>query len=69
MKKKYRFYYHYYKQYKCMSVHFKNKCYKTKNVICNVPTETHWNKKQPNLIVRGFAEYITIEDDKIIICN
>ena len=34
--KKYRFFYHYYRQYKCMSVHFRGKCYKTDNVECNV---------------------------------
>lgn len=50
-----------------MSVHFKGKCYKTTNIVCNVPSETHWNKQQPNLIMRGFATKMSIEDDKIII--
>lgn len=68
--KTYRFFYHYYKQYKCMSVHFKGKCYKTKNVICKgVETETKWNEKsQPNLVVQGFASKLDIRDDRIIIC-
>lgn len=66
--KKYRYFYHYYRQYKCMSVHFKGKCYKTPNVVCNVASETHWNSKsQPNLVVRGFATNIVVEGDKIII--
>lgn len=65
--KKYRFFYHYYRQYKCMSVHYRGQCYKTANVVCNAATETHWQKTQPNLIVRGWASAITVEDDKIII--
>ena len=65
--KKYRFFYHYYKQYKAMSVHFKGKCYKTDNIICNVPTETKWNKRQPNLVVQGFANDIKINDNNIVI--
>ena len=50
-----------------MSVHFKGKCYRSQNVECNVASETHWNKTQPNLIVRGFASKITVKNDKIII--
>ena len=65
--KKYRYFYHYYKQYKCMSVHFRGNCYRTQNVECTVPSETHWNKTQPNLIVRGFASGIDILKDKIVI--
>jgi hypothetical protein len=65
--RKYRFFYHYYKQYKIMSVHFKGKCYRTKNVICNVPTNTKWNKTQPNIVVQGFAENIQINNDNIVI--
>jgi len=65
--KKYRFFYHYYKQYNEMSVHFRNKCYRTKNVVCNDNSETKWNKRQPMLVVQGFCKDIKIEDDKIII--
>ena len=65
--KKYRFFYHYYKQYNEMSVHFRDKCYRTKNVICEVSSETHWNKTQPNLVMRGFATEIIEDNDKIII--
>lgn len=65
--KKYRFFYHYYKQYKCMSVHFRNTCYKVQNVVCEVPTETKWNKTQPNLIVRGWCNEIEVKDNLIII--
>lgn len=61
--KKYRFFYHYYKQYKCMSVHFKNSCYKVDDIKCNVATETKWNNRQPQLVIRGFAKEVTIIDN------
>lgn len=67
MIKKYRFFYHYYKQYNEMSVHFRGTCYRSKNVVCNVPTETKWNKTQPNLVMRGFASEITITEENITI--
>lgn len=67
MKRKYRFFYHYYKQYNEMSVHFRGVCYRAKNVECFAKTETKWNKTQPNLIVRGFCSKIESTEDKIII--
>ena len=65
--KKYRFFYHYSKAKKAMSVHFKDKCYTATNVICNVACETKWNQKQPNLVMRGFATEIIITDNTITI--
>ena len=50
-----------------MSVHYKGVCYRTQNVECNVASETHWNKTQPNLIVRGYATSISVEENKIVI--
>lgn len=50
-----------------MSVHFKNKCYVVQNVDCQVPVETKWNARQPNLIMRGYASEVTFEGDKAII--
>ena len=50
-----------------MSVHFKGVCYRTNNVNCKVNTETKWNKKQPQLVIRGFAENIEVNDNEIII--
>lgn len=58
--KKYRFFFHYYKQYKCLSLHYKKQCIRVDNVICNVPIETKWNKTQPNLVLRGFASSVEI---------
>jgi len=58
--KKYRFFYHYNKPKKAMTVHFKDACYVVDNINCMVPCETKWNKTQPNLVMRGFAEKVTI---------
>lgn len=61
--KKYRFFYHYYRQYNEMTIHFKKKCYRVKNVICEVPTETKWNEKeQPYLVMQGFASEVIIDE-------
>lgn len=50
-----------------MSVHFRGKCYRTKNVTCNVPSETKWKDRQPHLVMQGFATSITENDNEIII--
>jgi hypothetical protein len=60
--KKYRFFYHYYRQYKCMSVHYRNKCYKVDNIVCNAKSETKWNNTQPQLTIRGYATSLEIQD-------
>lgn len=46
-----------------MSVHFRGTCYRAKNIICESPTETKWNKTQPHLTVRGWAKEIEINED------
>jgi len=53
--KKYRFFYHYYKQYNEMSVHYKGVCYPCQNVICEAKAETKWNKTQPQLVLQGYS--------------
>lgn len=65
--KKYSFFYHYYKQKKMMSVHFRGTCHVTPNVVCEVPCETKWSKRQPNLVMKGKAKEIIIDIDKITI--
>jgi len=65
--KKYRFYYHYFKAKKKMSIHFKNSCQVVNDIECNVPCETKWNKRQPNLVMRGFCNNVIIKNDKAII--
>lgn len=66
-KKKYRFFYHYYKAKKAMSVHFRGTCHVVNDVQCNVPCESKWNKRQPNLVMRGWAKDVIIENNKAII--
>jgi hypothetical protein len=60
-------FFHYFRQKKAMSVHFRDKCYVVQDVDCRVPVETKWNKRQPNLIMRGFASEVIFEGDKAII--
>ena len=65
--KKYRFFYHYFKQNRCMSVHFKKQCTQCQNIVCFAPTESKWNKTQPQLIIQGFASSIELKDDTMYI--
>lgn len=66
--KRKRFFFHYFKQRNCMSVHFDKKCTQVDDVICFVPTETKWNKAQPHLVLRGFAHSVDIvqEDNHVV---
>lgn len=65
--RKYRFFYHFYKQKGKMSVHFKGSCTIVDNVICNTPCETKWKLIQPRLVMQGFATSVTFIDNKAII--
>ena len=62
-KKLYRFYYHYYKQYKEMSVHYRGTCHRVKGIVCNVPCETKYNKRQPYLVMQGYCSSVIIENN------
>jgi len=44
-----------------MTVHYRNQCIYTKRIICDAPTETHRRKKQPRMIVRGWASKVTTD--------
>lgn len=59
--KKYRFFYHYFRQKKCMSIHFKGVCTPVEHVICKASCETQWRKTQPYLVMRGFASSVEIK--------
>jgi hypothetical protein len=67
--KKYRFFFHYNKGKKAMSVHYKGTCYIVNNVVCDVPCETKWRPTQPHLVMQGFASMLWIRslDKKAII--
>lgn len=64
MIKKYRFFYHFRRSDKKMSIHFKNQCIPVLDVVCNVPCETKRNKIQPFLVLQGYCSNIRIEGEK-----
>jgi hypothetical protein len=65
-----RFFYHYNKPKKAMSVHFRDTCYVVDNVLCERPCRTKWNKRQPHIVMQGFARDVVItepdDDGKIV---
>lgn len=65
--KKYRFFYHYFKQKGKMSIHFRNKCTVVDNIICHVPCETKWKPTQPRLVMIGWASNVEINEGTAII--
>lgn len=65
--KKYRFFYHYHKTNRGMTVHFKGQCIPCKNVICKVACNTKWNKGQPQLVMQGFAKEVKFLDRETIV--
>jgi hypothetical protein len=59
--KKYRFFYHYFRHSeKKLSVHFRGTCYNVDMIKCQVPCETKFNKRQPKLVMQGYATKILI---------
>lgn len=50
-----RFFYHFNKFTKRLTVHYKNQCIPVDDIICNVTTESKWNKTQPMLVIQGMA--------------
>lgn len=66
MKQVYRFFYHYNKKEKKMSVHFNKQCFIAKHIKCDLPTESKYNKSQPNLVMQGFATSV-YKDKKDVI--
>lgn len=65
--REYRFFYHYNKPAKAMSVHFRKRCYIVNNIACFVPTYSKWNKGQPKVVMQGFAKKIIVSNDKTAI--
>lgn len=57
-----RFFFHYFRAKRAMSVHYCGACYVVNQIVCDVPCETKWNKRQPYLVMQGFANMVTIED-------
>ncbi len=58
-----KFFYHYRRQTKKMSIHFRGECSSVMDVICRVPCHTKRNKRQPFLVMEGKAHSVTIVPD------
>ena len=65
--KKYRFFYHYNKQAKKMSVHYKGVCHIVKDISCYAVANTKYNKRQPYLTMQGVSSGVFIANDRAII--
>ena len=67
--KKYRFFFHYNKPLSkqrgehIWSVHWRNKCYFVKNIICQPETTSKTNKTQPYVVMRGFTHKVLCNND------
>ena len=67
------FYYHYSKpaskKFKIpkLSLHFNGACHLVNSIACKVPTFTKNNKRQPLIVVKGYANKIKIVDKIAII--
>jgi hypothetical protein len=46
-----------------MTVHYRGTCIPVKNVKCEVPCNTKWNRIQPHIVMQGFAEDIEVNTD------
>lgn len=65
--KKYAFFYHYNKQAKAMTVHFRGRCIRCTDIVCKVPCRTKWNKRQPLVVMKGQASSVILEDQTVTI--
>ena len=57
-----RFFYHYYKQKNCMTVHWRGACYPVQMLYCYAATELKRNNRQPRVTMQGWAHSIRIEN-------
>lgn len=46
-----------------MTVHYRGACHIVDNIICNVSTYTHHNKRQPHVVLKGKAANILFIED------
>jgi len=67
MNKKKRFFFHFRKSTGELTLHWNKHCIAVKDIDCRVPVETKWNKIQPKVVLRGFANKIEIIDNKAVI--
>ena len=65
-----RFFFHYNKPESVrqgrnvLTVHWKGTCHLVNSISCDVPTETHHQKRQPRCVIRGWATSISIGEMK-----
>jgi len=60
---KWRFFYHYNKKARCMTVHFANACHLAPSGLkCYVPAESKVNKRQPYIVMQGWASEVRIKN-------
>ncbi len=62
-----RFFFHFNKKERKMTVHYKGKCMIVKDIVCTVPVETKYNKRQPFLVIQGFSKGVYLDQDKLYI--
>jgi len=65
--RKYRFFYHYNKAHDKMTVHFRDTCYIVDSVTCMPSCATKRNRRQPRLVMQGFAKGVTIDRGMAVI--
>lgn len=60
-----RFFYHYYKQKGCMTVHWEGACHPVKDIkLYNITLcETKWQERQPRIVMQGWASSVRIKGD------
>jgi hypothetical protein len=61
--KRYRFFFHYNKPNRKMTVHYRGRCYIARNIRCEQNVETKWNSRQPYLVMQGMAEVVDYDPD------
>ena len=59
-----RFFMHYNKQKKMMTVHWKGQCIPVKDITCYAEVETKWSSRQPHIVLQGWALEVIVVDDR-----
>ena len=65
--KEYRFFYHYNRHNDGMTVHFRGRCIPCRDVTCLRDTMTKRNKRQPRLVVQGWAKEVLVYKERALI--
>jgi hypothetical protein len=69
----YRFFLHYNKpasqaaKRPLWSVHYRNRCHIVDKIDCRRPTESKVNRRQPYVVMRGFARSVDVVDGAAVI--